>query len=122
MYKWVKGNSFNKVATIYSGNITLNVPCISLFENVNWCIVGIDSATKKVGIKCINKDDIAKKTYNEDTYNKVSVGKSFVRISNKSLINEISALLKEEASGQKFAVSYNPKEKMIEIDLNNPQK
>ena len=122
MYKWVKGNSFNKVATIYSGNITLNVPCISLFENVNWCIVGIDSATKKVGIKCINKDDIAKKTYNEDTYNKVSVGKSFVRISNKSLINEISALLKEETSGKKFAVSYNPKEKMIEIDLNNPQK
>ncbi len=122
MYKWVKGNSFNKVATIYSGNITLNVPCISLFENVNWCIVGIDSATKKVGIKCINKDDIAKKTYNEDTYNKVSVGKSFVRISNKSLINEISALLKEEASGKKFAVSYNSKEKMIEIDLNNPQQ
>lgn len=122
MYKWVKGNSFNKVATIYSGNITLNVPCISLFENVNWCIVGIDSATKKVGIKCINKDDIAKKTYNEDTYNKVSVGKSFVRISNKSLINEISALLKEDASGKKFAVSYNSKEKMIEIDLNNPQQ
>ena len=122
MYKWVKGNSFNKVATIYSGNITLNVPCISLFENVNWCIVGIDSATKKVGIKCISKDDIAKKTYNEDTYNKVSVGKSFVRISNKSLINEISALLKEEASGKKFAVSYNSKEKMIEIDLNNPQQ
>ena len=122
MYKWVKGNSFNKVATIYPGNITLNVPCINLFDNVNWCIVGIDSSSKKVGIKCINKDDIAKKTFNEDTYNKVSIGKSFVRISNKSLINEISALLKEDASGKKFAVSYNSKDKMIEIDLNNPQK
>lgn len=122
MYKWVKGNSFNKVATIYSGNITLNVPCISLFDNINWCVVGIDSSTKKVGIKCINKDDIAKKTFSEDTYNKVSIGKSFVRISNKSLIDEISALLKEEASGKKFAVSYNPKDKMIEIDLNSPQK
>lgn len=122
MYKWVKGNSFNKIATMYSGNITLNVPCINLFDNVNWCIVGIDSSSKKVGIKCINKDDIAKKTFNEDTYNKVSIGKSFVRISNKSLINEISALLKEDASGKKFAVSYNAKDKMIEIDLNNPQK
>lgn len=122
MYKWVKGNSFNKVATIYSGNITLNVPCISLFDNINWCVVGIDSSAKKVGIKCINKDDIAKKTFTEDTYNKVSVGKSFVRISNKSLINEISALLKEEANGKKFAVSYNPKDKMIEIDLTSPQK
>ena len=122
MYKWIKGNSFNKIATMYSGNITLNVPCINLFDNVNWCIVGIDSSSKKVGIKCINKDDIAKKTFNEDTDNKVSIGKSFVRISNKSLINEISALLKEDASGKKFAVSYNAKDKMIEIDLNNPQK
>ncbi len=122
MYKWVKGNSFNKVATIYSGNITLNVPCINLFEGVNWCIVGIDSSTKKVGIKCISKEDIAKKTFSEDTYNKVSIGKSFVRISNKSLINEISAILKEDATGKKFAVSYNPKEKIIEIDLHSPQQ
>lgn len=119
MYKWVKGNSFNKVATIYPGNITLNVPCINLFDGINWCIVGIDNSTKKVGIKCINKEDIAKKTYSEDTFNKVSIGKSFVRISNKSLINEISSILKEDINGKKFNVSYNSKDKIIEIDLND---
>lgn len=120
MYKWVKGNSFNKIATIYPGNITLNVPCINLFDGINWCIVGIDASAKKIGIKCISKEDIAKKTYNEDTFNKVSTGKSFVRISNKSLINEISAITKGGVNGKKFNVSYNPKEKIIEIDLNNP--
>ena len=118
MYKWVKGNSFNKIATMYSGNITLNVPCINLFDNVNWCIVGIDSSSKKVGIKCINKDDIAKKTFNEDTYNKVSIGKSFIRICNKSIIKEISKTTKKRAEGEKFAVSFNHKDKILEIDLN----
>ena len=53
MYKWVKGNSFNKIATIYSGNITLNVPCIHLFDGAKWCVVGIDDEAKKVAIKVV---------------------------------------------------------------------
>ena len=43
----------------------------------------------------------------------------FVRISNKSLINEISSILKEDINGKKFNVSYNSKDKIIEIDLND---
>ena len=120
MYKWVKGNSFNKIATIYAGNITLNVPCISLFEGAKWCVVGIDYDEKRVAIKVVSDDDIAKKTYPNDAINKVSIGKSFVRICNKNIIKEISKATKKRADGEKFGVNYNTKEKMLEIDLNSP--
>ena len=56
----------------------------------------------------------------EDAMNKVSVGKSFIRICNKSIIKEISKATKKRAEGEKFGVNYNPKEKLLEIDLNSP--
>lgn len=120
MYKWVKGNSFNKIATIYPGNITLNVPCISLFEGAKWCLVGIDEGSKKVGIKIVSKEDLEKKAYPEDSMNKVSIGKSFVRICNKSIIKEISKTTKKRAEGEKFVVNFIAKEKLLEIDLSSP--
>ena len=120
MYKWVKGNSFNKIATIYAGNITLNVPCISFFNGAKWCAIGIDYDDKKVGIKIISAEDIEKKTFPEDTINKVSIGKSFIRICNKSIIKEISKTIKKRAEGEKFGVNFNSKEKLLEIDLNFP--
>lgn len=120
MYKWVKGNSFNKIATIYSGNITLNVPCINLFDGAKWCVVGIDDEAKRVAIKIVKNEDIEKKTYPDDSINKVSIGKSFVRICNKNIIKEINKTTKKRAEGEKFGVNYNSKEKMLEIDLNSP--
>lgn len=119
MYKWVKGNSFNKIATIYAGNITLNVPCISLIDGAKWCLVGIDESSKKVGIKIIKKDDIEKKAFPEDSMNKISIGKSFVRICNKSIIKEISKVIKKRAEGEKFLVNFIPKENLLEIDLSS---
>lgn len=120
MYKWVKGNSFNKVATIYSGNITLNVPCINFFDGAKWCVIGIDADNKKIGIRVVSKDEIDKKVFPEDAINKVSIGKSFIRICNKAIINEISKTTKKRAEGEKFSVSFNPKERLLEIDLNSP--
>ena len=120
MYKWVKGNSFNKIATIYAGNITLNVPCINFFEGAKWCVVGIDYENKKVGIKIVSKEDIDKKVFPEDAINKVSIGKSFIRICNKSIIKEITKATKKKAEGEKFGVNYISKEKLLEIDLNTP--
>lgn len=120
MYKWVKGNSFNKIATLYAGNITLNVPCIEHFTGAKWCLVGIDESSKKVGIKIITKEDLEKKSFPDDAINKVSLGKSFVRICNKSIIKEISKITKKKAEGEKFVVNFIPKEKLLEIDLNSP--
>ncbi|MBQ7743189.1 MAG: hypothetical protein IJT67_00140 [Lachnospiraceae bacterium] len=119
MYKWVKGNSYNRVATIYSGNITLNVPCINFFNGAKWCVIGIDYDNKKIGIKVVTKEDIENKTFPDDAINKVSIGKSFIRICNKSIIKEISKTTKKGAKGDKYPVTFNQKEKLLEIDLNS---
>ena len=118
MYKWMLGNSFKKVATVYEGNITFNMSCISLFENAKWCMIGIDEQNKKVGIKIISVLDIKNRKVPQDNVNRISVGKSFIRISNKSIINEIENLLNESITNSKFSVGYNKKDEIIEINLN----
>ncbi|MBQ2204270.1 MAG: hypothetical protein II411_00070, partial [Lachnospiraceae bacterium] len=67
-----------------------------------------------------SKEDIDKKVFPEDAINKVSIGKSFIRICNKSIIKEITKATKKKAEGEKFGVNYISKEKLLEIDLNTP--
>lgn len=118
MYKWMTGNTFNKVATIYPGNITLNTPCIDFFDNAKWCAIGIDEKNKKVGIKILSLDDIKNKNFTEDKINKISIGKSFVRVSNKSVIKEIEKIINKKIECEKFEVNFNNRERILEIELN----
>ena len=120
MFVWMNGNSFTKVATISKNNITLNTHCIQYFENNNWCIVGIDANEKKVAIKSVSNDEIKKNKYSPTILNKVSIGKSYVRISNQSIILEISKVLKNKCNGEKYLVSFDEKEFQLIIELNNP--
>ena len=118
MFVWLQGNSFTRVATIYSGNITLNTPCIKYFEGVRWCLIGIDRDEKKIAIKLVTEEEMKKKTYTPDVLNKVSIGKSYVRISNKNIVKEISKVMKKDkSSGEKFVIDYNEEEKQIIIDI-----
>ena len=115
----MNGNSFTKVATIAKNNITLNTHCIQYFENNTWCIVGIDATEKKVAIKAVSNDDIKKNKYSPTILNKVSIGKSYVRISNQSIVLEIDKILKNKSIGEKFLVSFDEKDFQLIIDLNN---
>ena len=119
MFVWMNGNSFTKVATIAKNNITLNTHCIQYFENNTWCIVGIDATEKKVAIKAVSNDDIKKNKYSPTILNKVSIGKSYVRISNQSIVLEIDKILKNKSIGEKFLVSFDEKDFQLIIDLNN---
>ena len=120
MYTWMQGNSFSQIATIYSGNITLNTPCIEFFEGVKWCVIGIDKDSKKVAIKPVTESETKENKFQLNTLNKVSIGKSYIRISNKNVVKEISKLVKKKSENEKYNIDYNEKEKLLVIDLNNP--
>lgn len=119
-YTWMQGNSFSQIATIYSGNITLNTPCIDYFEGAKWCIIGIDKDSKKVAIKPVTESETKENKFQLNTLNKVSIGKSYIRISNKNVVKEISKLIKKKSENEKYNIDYNEKEKLLVIDLNNP--
>lgn len=119
MFEWSKGNAFSQIVTIYNNNFTLNNCAMQYFKESKWCMIGIDKANKKVAIKPINKQQIDLNIYPLENLHKVFIGKGYARISNKSVINEISKLLDQECNGQKFSCDYDQQDEMLIIDLNN---
>lgn len=119
MFVWMKGNSFTKIATLNTGNITLNTSCQQYFSENNWCVIGIDNKEKKVAIKTVSNEDIKNNKYTPDILNKVSLGKSYIRISNMRIMQEISKLLNIKLNKQKFFVYYDDKDHQLIVDLTN---
>ena len=118
-FVWMQGNSFTKIATIYTGNITLNTPCIEYFKNVHWCLIGIEKDKKKVAIKLVSDSEIGNHKYLPEVLNKVSIGKSYVRISNKNIVLEISKIVGKKCDGDKFIVEFDKNESQVILDLKN---
>ena len=119
MFVWMQGNSFTRIATIYNGNITLNTPCLKYFVDAKWCLIGIDRVDKKIAIKAVTNEELNKNKFMPEVLNKVSLGKSYARISNKNIVLEISKIVGKKCNGEKFIVSFDEKENQIVIDLNN---
>lgn len=117
MIEWMQGNSFTRIATFYTGNITLNTPCIQYFESIKWCLIGVDREKKIVAIKLVDDKEYNEQKFDASVLNKVSVGKSYVRISNKNIIKEINKLLGTDSNGDKFLLDYDEKEKIISINV-----
>ena len=114
--EWVNGSNFTKIATIYDNNITLNNSCIKIFENYKWCKLGIDKNLKTIYIKLIK--DIYKEK-NIEQSNRISIGKTYVRITNKAFINQIYEVIEKKQKNNKYIVKYDDSENQFIIDLNN---
>ena len=117
MYQWVKGNVNSNIVTLYPNNFTLNNIAASYFQDCRWCCLGIDKENYKIAIKPITKREIDLKLVPKDALHKVSMGKGYARISNKSIMEEIGAMLNEACNGIKFQAEFNEDENMLVINL-----
>ena len=120
MFTWVDGNMFHGIVTLYPSNFTLNNAAANFFEDIRWCCIGIDEKGKKIAIKPVTKREVDLNLIPMKQLNKVSIGKGYARISNKSVIDRISLLINQECSGLKFTAVFDDSEKMLIIDLNDP--
>ncbi|MBQ7888856.1 MAG: hypothetical protein IJ356_03770 [Erysipelotrichaceae bacterium] len=118
MFKWMTGNTYSNVVTLYANNFTLNSVACQYFQEIRWCLIGIDEASLKVAIKPVTAREIDLHLAPMEHLNKVSMGKGYARISNKHIVDEISTLIQKECNGLKFLASYDEKEKMLIVDLN----
>ncbi|MDO5564151.1 MAG: hypothetical protein Q4F88_02860 [Eubacteriales bacterium] len=116
-FVWMQGNAFTQIATIYNANITLNTPCIPIFNGARWCLIGLDRPEKKVAIRLVSNEELSKNTYPQEILNKVSIGKSYVRISNKAIVKEISKIVDKKCEGEKFLIEYDENNQQIIINL-----
>ena len=119
MFKWMNGNTYSNVVTLYPNNFTLNSVACQYFQEIRWCLIGIDEQNFKVAIKPVTAREIDLNLYPMEHLNKVSMGKGYARISNKHIVDEIAAMIQKECNGLKFISSYDEKEKMLIVDLNH---
>ncbi len=119
MFEWVSTTSNAPIITLYQNNFTLNSTAASYFENSEWCCVGINKEEKKIALRPVTKREIDLNLIPSHQLHKVSIGKGYGRISNKDIASEVCELLKINGAGEKFHATFDEKEKMLIVDLND---
>ncbi|MDR1793985.1 MAG: hypothetical protein LBR25_01110 [Erysipelotrichaceae bacterium] len=117
MLEWKNGNTFTPIVTLYPNNFTLNSPAGVHFQDSRYCMIGIDPVQKQVAIRPVSKQEIDQNVVNLQQLHKVSIGKGYVRISNKAVISEIASLIGKDVNGDKFAANYDVGNGMLMVDL-----
>ncbi len=88
-FEWSTNDIATKTLTIYETNLTLNKAACYHFEDVNFVLLGINKEDKQIGIKPVTKEDINNHVYPETQLHRISLGKSYGRISNKSFVEDL---------------------------------
>ena len=109
-FTWTTNEIASQTLTIYESNITLNKAACVHFEDVNYVLLGLDIDKKQLGIKPVTKEDINNNIYPKSQLHRISLGKSYGRISNKSFIESLAKefnLNFEKEQSFKYKVSFD---------------
>jgi len=120
MIEWMNRSSFSLKVTLYSNNFTLNTHAAKYFLNAPYCMIGIDKEKMLIALKPILQKEIEFEAIPYDQLHKVSIGNGYARISNKSILSDLSLLLNTDVNGLKFQATYDKNEAMLLIDLMKP--
>lgn len=88
-FEWSTNDIATMTVTIYESNLTLNKAACVYFEDVNYVLLGIDKNARQIAIKPISKQDIDEGIYPKSQLHRISLGKSYGRISNKSFVYDL---------------------------------
>lgn len=119
-FEWSTNDIAKKTVTIYSTNLTLNKAACRHFEEVEYVLLGIDRKNDVLGIKPVSKKDKNEGLYPEDQLHKISIGKSYGRISNKNFINDLSKEYKlnlENNNCVKYAAKFDVIHQILLVEL-----
>ena len=89
-FTWTTNEIATQTLTIYESNITLNKAACVHFEDVNYVLLGLDIENRQIGIKPVTKEDINNNIYPKSQLHRISLGKSYGRISNKAFIEGLA--------------------------------
>ncbi|KXU50736.1 MAG: hypothetical protein KHZ15_02435 [Coprobacillus cateniformis] len=109
-FEWSTNDIATMTLTIYETNLTLNKAACTHFEDVNYVLLGVDKSARQIGIKPVSKQEIDDQIYPESQLHRISLGKSYGRISNKSFVYDLSqefGLDFENNQCYKYKVTYD---------------
>lgn len=119
-FVWSTNEVSKKTVTIYNTNITLNTAACKHFENVQYVLLGIDKTNHLLGIKPIDKKTLDEEIYPSDQLHRISIGKSYGRISNKNFIDQLAQdyhLDLSDKQGIKYSAKFDIVHQILTVNL-----
>ena len=119
-FEWSTNDIAKKTVTIYSTNLTLNKAACRHFEDVNYVLLGLDRKNNLLGIKPIQKQEIDTQIYPEDQLHRISIGKSYGRVSNKNFIENLAReyhLDLSDKQGLKYPANFDVVHQILTVNL-----
>ena len=107
-FVWSTNEISKKTVTIYSTNLTLNTAACKHFENVQYVLLGVDKTAIDEGI------------YPNDQLHRISIGKSYGRVSNKNFIENLAReyhLDLSDKQGLKYPANFDVVHQILTVNL-----
>ena len=118
MLKFFDCNSKVGYASIYENHITFNKELLKYFSDAYRVRVGIDVEEKKIFVFLIDKDYALSGEINESSLLRISLSKSYARISSRALVEYILKAFSinlQPNGALKLMAQYDEKKKAIAI-------
>ena len=119
-FVWSTNEISKKTVTIYSTNLTLNTAACKHFENVQYVLLGVDKENNLLGIKPVDKTAIDEGIYPSDQLHRISIGKSYGRVSNKNFIENLAReyhLDLSDKQGLKYPANFDVVHQILTVNL-----
>lgn len=119
-FQWTTNDIATMTISIYETNLTLNKAACKHFEEVTHVLLGFDDSTNQIAIKPVTKEDIDNEIYPTTQLHRISLGKSYGRITNKNFIENISQRFNldfHKNQCYKFQAKYDVIHQMMIIQL-----
>ncbi len=117
---WAKNEVITSSVTLYPTNITLNRAALSEFEEIRYVLLGYDVDLRQLAIKPVTKEEIDLELYPRNSLHKLSVGKSYGRISNKTFMSDLEKTFNlnyNDTKGIKLEAYFDSNQKLLLVNL-----
>lgn len=117
-FEWSSNDNAKDIVTITNSTITLNTSACRHFENVQYVLLGLDKQKNLLGIKPITKELLDSNMYPKEQLHRISIGKSYGRITNKSFIEQLFEFCGTIDGEQvKYSAKFDVVHQILVIDL-----
>ncbi len=116
---WFNEKPKDLIVTLAKGNLTLNKPATTFFENAYSVMLGYNKDQKTIFVKPLDKEHALRHDIPDSNKYRITVKSSYSRVTNKAFMDEISEIAKIDlgSDAKKFKASWLEKEQILIVDL-----
>ncbi|MCR3905817.1 MAG: hypothetical protein NUK62_02135 [Tenericutes bacterium] len=116
---WFNEKPKDCVVTLAAGNITLNKPATTFFENAYSVMLGLEKNKQLLIIKPLSKEDAMRHDIPDKNKYRITVRSSYSRVTNKAFMEEISKMydIRLDDETHKYKATWEYRDQILVVDL-----